>query len=173
MSVPASLMRQMIAQQGKPQPGAPGAPPGAAPGGAPAPGAPASDAARTMPPAAAPFSTPQEKRGQRASALSHVHIALTLLQQALPDLGGETPEGLAVVKAMNGLAKVVGRQDNSDLVPAEVMAMVRQMPQMGGGTPVQQELMRQMMAGRGGGPGGPPGAPPGGPPAPPPQQPGA
>ena len=97
--------------------------------------------------------------------MSHVHIAMTLLQQALPDLGADTPEGAAVVKALSGLSRLAGKHDNSDLVPAEVMAMVRQMPQMGGGTPVQQELMRQMMAQARGG-GGAPGAPPGGMPAP-------
>jgi hypothetical protein len=98
-----------------------------------------------MTPAAAPFSVPQEKRGLKATALAHVHIATTLLEQALPDLGHDTDEGKAVYKAIEGLVKLTGShgRDNSDLVPAEIMAMVKQLPQMGGGTPVQQELARQ------------------------------
>ena len=152
-----------MAQQGK-------AGPGAQPGAAPAMG-PASDDARTMPPAAAPFATPQEKRGLKATALAHVHLATTLLEQALPDLGHETAEGQVVYKAIESLMKLTGQKghDNSDLVPAEVMQMVKQLPQMGGGTPVQQELMRHQaeqamqqrlklqQAAQGGGGGAPPG----------------
>lgn len=157
MSVPPNLMKQMIAQQG-------------APTGAPTPG-PASDAARTMPPAAAPFATPQEKRGNKATAMANVHIAFTLLQQAIPDLGADTPEGQTIIKAVQSIGKLTTDRDNSDLVPAEIMQMVKQMPQMGGGTPMQQELMRQMAqanqrppAPPGGGMGAPPGMGMGGPP---------
>lgn len=136
MAVPPNLMQQMLKQQGG----------GAARVGAPAPPqqGPASEAARTMPPAAAPFATPQEKRGNKATAMANVHIALTLLEQAIPDLGAESPEGMSVIKAVQGLARLAGDRDNSDLVPAEIMQMVKQMPQMGGGTPIQQELQRQM-----------------------------
>lgn len=130
-------MQQMLKQQGGAGPGMPAGAPGTPQG-------PGSQAARTMPPAAAPFATPQEKRGNKATAMANVHIALTLLEQALPDLGTETPEGQSVIKALQGLAKLAGDHDNSDLVPAEIMHMVKQMPQMGGGTPIQQELMRQM-----------------------------
>ena len=163
MGVPANLMQQMMKQQG-------GKPPGAPPGAPPPQMGPGSEAARTLPPAAAPFSTPQEKRGQRATAMANVHIALTLLEQAIPDLGSESPEGQMVIKAVQGLTKLAADRDTSDLVPAEIMQMVKQMPQMGGGTPMQQELMRQMAEQRqpkppqgvpGGAPGGappPPGA---------------
>lgn len=151
MSVPPQLMQQMMRQQGG------GAAPG--PGGAPAPGAgPGSQAARTMPPAAAPFATPQEKRGNKASAMANIHIAMTLLEQALPDLGADTPEYDAVLKSLNSLVKTSTKRDNTDLVPAEVMQMVQQLPQMGGGTPIQQELMRQQRAGAARPPGA--GAPP-------------
>ena len=146
MSVPPNLMKQMIAQQG-------------APTGAPTPG-PASDAARTMPPAAAPFATPQEKRGNKATALANVNIAFTLLQQAIPDLGADTPEGQTIIKAVQSIGKLTTDRDNSDLVPAEIMQMVKQMPQMGGGTPMQQELMRQMAQANQRPPAPPGGAPP-------------
>jgi hypothetical protein len=132
MSVPANIMQQRMKQSGMPI---------TAPGGESQ--GPSSADPRTMPPAAAPFSTPQEKRGLKATAMANVHIALTLLEQAIPDLGSESDEGAAVVKAVHGLARLAGKRDNSDLVPAEIMQMVKQLPQMGGGTPIQQELMRQ------------------------------
>lgn len=131
MSVPPDLMKQMLKQGGT------------APGATPSPQGPASDGARQMPPAAAPFSTPQEKRGLKATAMANVHIAMTLLEQAIPDLGSETDEGQMVMKAVQGLGKLAGKRDNTDLVPAEVMQMVKQLPQMGGGTQIQQELARQ------------------------------
>ena len=139
MSVPANLMQQMLKQQGGARPGAPAA----APGGAPPPQGGQSDAARAMPPAAAPFATPQDKRGLKATAIANVHIARQLLRQALPDLGHESAEGMEVTRAINGLTKITGEQDHSDLVPAEIMQLVKSMPQMGGGTQVQQELARQ------------------------------
>lgn len=146
MSVPASLMQQMMKQGGT------------APGAAPPP---AAGAAREMAPAAAPFATPQDKKGLKATAMSNVHIALTMLEQALPDLGAESEEGQSVVKALHVLAKLAGKRDNSDLVPAEIMQMVKSLPQMGGGTQIQQELAKQQaeqrmagMRGQGAAPGG-------------------
>ena len=132
MSVPANLMQQMMKQQG----GKPGGEPPASSG-------PGSSDARTMPPAASPFATPQEKRGLKASAMANVSIALSLLEQSVHDLGLESTEGETVMKAIEGLHGVVGERDNSDLVPAEIMQMVKSLPQMGGGTDVQQELARQ------------------------------
>lgn len=125
-------MKQRAAQAG---PGGPNAPPSV-------------EAARTMPPAAAPFSTPQEKQGLKATAMAKVHIAMTMLGQALPELGVETDEGQAARRALDGLAKFAGERDNSDLVPAEVLQMNMALPQMGGGTQIQQELARQQMQNR-------------------------
>lgn len=138
---------------------------GAGPGG---PAGPTPQGPREVPPGAAPLAQPQAKRGQQTVAMARVEIAFALLKSALPELGRGSPEHAAVAKVLNSLARITAKRDTSDLVPAQVLQMVRGMPQMGGGTPVQQELMRQMAMARGGGPGGAPGGPPGGLPGGPP-----
>ena len=127
---------------------APGAQP---PGQMPGPGGPqaaANQAPGAKPPgagpAAAPMSTPQDKRGLKAAAQTNIHIAVNMLEEALPAFGSESPEGGNIIKALNILAKMVAKKDTSDLVPAEILQMVRRMPQMGGGTQVQQQIMKQM-----------------------------
>ena len=163
MSVPPQLLQQMAQQQG----GAPGAAPsiGSTPG-----------ATRGVAPAAAPLAQPQKKSGQQTEAMAQVEIAYTMLQQALGKLGMGTPEHKEVQRVLHSLARITAKRDASDLVPAQVMQMVKGMPQMGGGAPIQQALMRQMamqrlQAMRGGAGGAPGGAPPGA--APPGAQPGA
>jgi len=43
---------------------------------------------------------------------------------------------------------VIAKKDTSDLVPAEILQMVKRMPQMGGGTEVQKQLLKQMSQAR-------------------------
>jgi hypothetical protein len=76
--------------------------------------------------------------------MAQVEIAYTLLRQAVGRLGVGTPEHQAVSQVLNALGRITARKDASDLVPAQVAGMVRDMPQMGGGSPIQQALMRQM-----------------------------
>jgi hypothetical protein len=76
--------------------------------------------------------------------MAQVEIAFNMLQQALGKLGMGTPEHREVLKVLNSLSKITAKRDASDLVPAQVMQMVKGMPQMGGGSPIQQALMRQM-----------------------------
>lgn len=90
------------------------------------------------------MSTPQDKRGLKAAAQTNIHIAVNMLEEALPAFGSESPEGAKIIKALNMLASMVAKKDSSDLVPAEILQMVRRLPQMGGGTEVQQQIMKQM-----------------------------
>ena len=140
MSVPAELVQQ---QMGGPQAG--GMPPQASGGEG------------AKPPAAAPMSTPQDKKGLKAAARTNLHIALNMIEAAIPSYGSESDEGQALLNIATKLGKLFGKRDSSDLVPAEVLQMVSQMPQMGGGTD-QQRMIREMMMKQG---------------AKPPQQPGA
>ena len=133
MSVPAEVMSQMQRQP----PQAPGATPGA-PGGAPG----FLGQSKPMGPAGAPVSQPQDKRGTQAAALTNVQIAVSMLEQALSGL--DTEHKQAILKALQALNGVVAKKDSSDLVPAEIMQMVRGMPQMGGGTDLQQQILAQM-----------------------------
>jgi hypothetical protein len=95
-------------------------------------------------PAAAPFAQPQKKEGLKASAMTNVHIAMNMLEEALPVFGSETEEGKKVMRALTVLGTLAGKHDNSDLVPAEVLQIARNTPQMGGGTDVQRMILQQM-----------------------------
>lgn len=97
-----------------------------------------------QPPAASPMSGPQEKKGLKAAAQTNVHIAVNMLEEALPAFGSESAEGGKILAALKSLSSLVAKRDSSDLVPAEVLQMVRRLPQMGGGTAAQQAIMKQM-----------------------------
>lgn len=150
----------IITQMGVP--GVPGSPPMAQG----VPSAPAAPHPGAMP-MGSPMASPTNASGQQAVGHVGVQIAMKVLEHALPAFGSETKEGRAIIRTLNSLSKDFGKQDDSDLVPAEIMQMVRQMPQMGGGSPVQRALIAQMRQGNAG---GPPQAPPGAaaPPAAPP-----
>jgi len=146
MPVPEQLLQQQMAPK----------PPGGMPG-MPQPGGP--QGASPMP-AAAPMPQPQEKGGKKAAAMVNVHIAANMLEQALIGVGSESEEGGHILKALNMLTKLIGQKgnDSGDLVPAEVMQMVRQMPQQGGGTDMQRMLLKQMQNPAQNAPQQPPGA---------------
>lgn len=129
---------QAMLRQGQGQGGAPGAQPAAAPG------TPRSGPASAMP-------QPQEKEGLKEAARVNVHIAMNMLEQALPVFGSETKEGRNILKTLNALAKDFGDSDTSDLHPAEIRQMVGAMPQAGGGSDVQKMLMKSAAGGGGGG----------------------
>lgn len=137
MSVPPEIMQRMMGAGGgapqagaaqPPQPGQPGAPngPGQMPGGS-------------------PMSKPQDKKGLRAAAGAKIQIAASMLEQALPELGQDEEAKSTMLQVLTKLYKMAGgKKDSSDLVPAEVLQMNRSLPQMGGGTAVQQAIMKQM-----------------------------
>jgi hypothetical protein len=138
VSVPPALMQKMMQGGGQapppsmqpPQaPGAEGATSGNAPPGG---------------PAASPMSKPQDKRGLKAAAQTNIHIAVNMLEEALPAFGSESQEGGKILSALKSLSGMVAKHDTSDLVPAEILQMVKRLPQMGGGTNIQQQIMKQM-----------------------------
>lgn len=90
------------------------------------------------------MSKPQDKKGLKAAAMTNVHIALNMLEEALPGFGSESEEGQKILSALKGLAGLMGKRDAGDLVPAEVLQMNRRLPQMGGGTNVQQQIEQMM-----------------------------
>lgn len=93
------------------------------------------------------MAVPEKKDGKIEAARVNVHIAMNMLEQALPVFGSESKEGKAILKHLSGLSKDFGQSDTSDLHPAEIKQLVGQMPQMGGGTDVQKMLMQQMKGG--------------------------
>ena len=144
MSVSPDVMQKMMAASG-----GGGAPPGmpGATSAKPGMGGPAESQGGSAPgqkPGGAPMSTPQDKRGLKAAAQTNVHIAVNMLEEALPAFGSESQEGAKILAALKTLGGLIGKRDTSDLVPAEIMQMVRRLPQMGGGTDVQKQIMKQM-----------------------------
>lgn len=131
--------------------------------GAPPPGAPPSAGPPPMP---SPMSTPEPKAGQREAALINVSMALDLIEQSLPAIGSETPEGQKLMSALSAMSSVLGpkKQKTGELQSAEILQLLQNLPQAGGGSPVSRAIA-----------GGPPnlglmggGAPAGAPPAMPP-----
>jgi hypothetical protein len=149
---PDQLMKLMAGQKDK-----------ATPGGLPPP-----DDANTMgmsdgatPPMGAPMSTPEPKMGNREASMINISMAMDLLEQALPALGSESPEGQKVLAAIRTMIGVVGQKKGkvNELQPTEIMQMLQTLPQAGGATPEGNAMKKAPMI---------PGMSPGGMPPPPP-----
>ena len=173
MGVPSDQLMKMIQSQKD----------GATPGGLPAP----ADGASTMsdasaPPMSSPMSTPEPKMGNREAAMINISMAMDLLEQSLPALGSESPEGQKVLGAIRGMSSVIGpkKSKTNELQPAEIMQMLQTLPQAGGAT-AEGKAMQAAPTIPGMSPGGmppppmgggmppPPGGAPGGMPSQPPQ----
>lgn len=118
-------------------------------------------------PTASPMSTPEPKMGNKEGALVTLSQALDLIEQSIPALGSETPEGQKAVMAMKALSGILGARKarTDELQPAEIMQLLGSLPQAGNVTP-------EVSAALGPRPGQTPPPPPGGgatpPPSPPP-----
>ena len=112
------------------------------------------------PPMPSPMSTPEPKAGIREAALVNISMALDLIEQSLPALGSETDEGKKALQALGTLTAILGpkKQKASELQSAEILQLLQNLPQAGGGTPGSRAIA-----------GGPPNLglmnPPGAPPA--------
>ena len=144
MSVPPEVMQRMMASRGAGGAGGPSSSPPGAGGGV------GEVAQGAQAPSGSPTSQPQDKRGLKASALANVTIMQNLAEQALQAFQPSDPEYKALLKCLTVLEPLAAKHDASDLVPASVMQMVGQLPQMGGGSDVQRMIMQQMQKPQGG-----------------------
>lgn len=96
-------------------------------------------------PAASPMATPQDKKGVQTAAMVNLQIAQNMLEQALTAFEPSMPEYDAIIDCLKRLSKVAGKSQAGDLVPAQIMRLVGQMPQAGGGTDQQRMIRQQMM----------------------------
>ena len=89
------------------------------------------------PPMPTPMSTPEPKAGVREAALVNISMALDLIEQALPALGSESMEGKKALSALANLTSVLGpkKQRAGELQNAEILQLLQNLPQAGGGTP--------------------------------------
>jgi len=148
------------------------------------PPAPATDMADdSAPPMSSPMSTPEPKMGNKEGAMVNLSMAMDLIEQSLPSLGSESPEGQKVLSALRSLTGVIGprKGKTNDLQQSEILQMLQNLPQAGGATPEGTAMSQAPsipnmppIPGLGGGAGSPPSAPPPTPPgagAPPPHPP--
>jgi len=171
MSVPSNELMDMIkSQRGKA--GGPGAttPPSMQ---TPEMGSPSTG---ESPPMGAPMSTPEAKMGNVEAAKINISMAMDLIEQALPALGSESPEGQKALSVLRQMSSILGgkKEKTKELQNAEIMQMLQNLPQAGGATPEGKAMaaapaipgMTPPPAG-GGMPPPPGGMPPGMPPQPP------
>jgi len=95
-----------------------GSPAAGPPDGAPPAGPPPSP---IPPPGAAGMTTPQQPKGDQASAASKIQIVRKMLEQALVSFGSDSKEGKAVMKALTSLTAAFSKSEESagEIVPAE------------------------------------------------------
>lgn len=132
--MPPELMNLVAGGAGKtalPSPAMPGAAPGAAPAAPPG-----------STPVSAPMSTPQPKAGDKQNALINVSLAMDLLEQSLPALGSESQEGQVILDVLRKMSGKFGeaRNKSKELVPAELMQLMQNLPQASGASPEQKAL---------------------------------
>ena len=89
------------------------------------------------PPMASPMSTPEPKMGSKEGALINISMAMDLLEQSLPALGSESPEGQKALNAIRQLSGLIGprKGKTNELQQSEILQMLQTLPQAGGATP--------------------------------------
>jgi len=89
------------------------------------------------PPMASPMSTPEPKMGNREGAMINLSMAMDLIEQALPVLGSESPEGQKALSVLRQMSSILGgkKEQTKELQNAEIMQMLQNLPQAGGATP--------------------------------------
>ena len=102
-------------------------------------GAPASSptSATETPPMGAPMSTPEPKQGNREAALVNLGMALDLMEQAIPGLSSESPDGQKVMGAIRSLTGILGprKGKTGELQNSEIMGLMQNLPQGQGAPP--------------------------------------
>ena len=134
MSVPPDKLMELIGkQQGNPAESAPETPTAM------------SDS--TTAPMSAPMSTPEPKMGNREGALVNISMAMDLIEQALPSLGSESPEGQKALNAIRALTGLIGprKQKTNELQQSEIIQMLQNLPQAGGATPEGRAMSQAPM----------------------------
>jgi hypothetical protein len=102
---------------------------------------------QTTAPMSAPMSTPEPKMGNREGALVNISMAMDLIEQALPSLGSESPEGQKALNAIRALSGLIGprKQKTNELQQSEIIQMLQNLPQAGGATPEGRAMSQAPM----------------------------
>lgn len=84
--------------------------------------------ASMAPPTGTPNVGEVKPEGVIEQAKANVQIAMSMLEQSLPLLGGDSDEGKAVHKALGNLYSKFAGKKSQDLAPAELMSLISGMP---------------------------------------------
>jgi hypothetical protein len=97
-------------------------------------------------PVGSPMSTPEEPKGDIASAKISVQMAIKLLQQAFVKFPDGSEDGKKVLECVESLTKAFGAsEDKSDrLIPAEMVSLI----QANGASPEQMAMQNAQMRGQ-------------------------
>lgn len=96
--------------------------------------------------------------GSKEGAMVNLSMALDLIEQSLPSLGSESPEGQQAMAAIRSISGLLGPRKNKaqELQQSELLQMMQVLPQAGGMAPEAKAVMQSPT------PGLPGGMPPGG-----------
>jgi len=115
---------------------------------------------------------PAVKMGSKEGAMINIGMAVDLLEQSLPALGSESPEGQKALAAIRQLSGLMGPRKNktNELQQSEILQMLQTLPQAGGASPEAKAMSAAPIPGMPPAGGGMPPPPGGGmpPPSPPP-----
>jgi hypothetical protein len=66
--------------------------------------------------------TPQQPKGEQATADAGIKVAVRLLERALVAHGSDSEKGGAILKSLSALGKAFGREEDQslDIMPSEV-----------------------------------------------------
>lgn len=109
------------------------------------------DAAATAEPGSeplgSPMSTPEPKLGNKEGAMVNLSMAMDLIEQALPAIGSESPEGQKALGALRSLTGIVGpkKGKTNELQQSEIISLLQNLPQAGGGTPEGRAMSQAPM----------------------------
>jgi hypothetical protein len=103
--------------------------------------------------------------GSKEGAMINIGMAVDLLEQSLPALGSESPEGQKALAAIRQLSGLMGSRKNrtNELQQSEILQMLQTLPQAGGASPEMKAMSAAPIPGMPPPPGGgmpPPSLPP-------------
>lgn len=87
--------------------------------------------------------SPQERKGDILVGKTKVRLAMNVLGQALEKLGVESKEGKRVLATLNSLSDEFGDQVNSELVPSQILELVRGEASLQRGQPIDSAMNQQ------------------------------
>ncbi|MBV8648470.1 hypothetical protein [Paludibacterium sp.] len=98
-------------------------------------------------PSSAPMATPNVKKGNLAVGNAKVRLAMSVLGQALVAYGPDSDESKDLHSVLDSLTSKFGGKADIELIPAQILDLVRNEPSLQKGQPIQQAMQQGQGAG--------------------------